>query len=197
MLSRSLVWKGLLMFIWLSTLAGGFYWLLEYKNTPGATAEPPKRWPQASILSRDSRQPTLLLFLHPHCDCSYASLHELKDLLGEISVRPCIYVLFASPDSVEDTWHQTGLFEEAKTLKNVNVVVDRGDQERQRFRSWTSGQVLLYDANGELQYNGGITRARGVRGDNPGRHSIRQLLKGSQSEGPDSPVLGCPLCSRR
>jgi hypothetical protein len=76
----------------------------------------------------------------------------------------------------------------------VIVLRDDEGEEAHRFGVRTSGQVLLYDAAGRLQYSGGTTGSRGKAGDNLGRASIIQMLNGTPVQA-NRPVFGCPLFS--
>ena len=67
-------------------------------------------------------------------------------------------------------------------MKNVDVICDEYDRERPSFGVATSGQVLLYDPNGELRYSGGITRSRGHPGANAGRAAIESLYHAALDE---------------
>jgi hypothetical protein len=73
------------------------------------------------------------------------------------------------------------------------VVIDEGGVEAARFEALTSGQVVLYDGEGRLQFSGGITGARGHLGDNLGLRRVMSLLRGAEPDRTDSPVFGCPL----
>ena len=78
---------------------------------------------------------------------------------------------------------------------DVAVRVDPEGVEARRFGSQTSGQIMLYDADGQLLFSGGITAARGHSGDNAGRNAILSLLTSGSSEQRGTPVFGCPLFS--
>jgi len=57
----------------------------------------------------------------------------------------------------------------------------------------TSGHVVLYDADGKLVFNGGITSSRGHSGDNAGRAAITKLVHHESAAVPEAPVFGCSL----
>jgi hypothetical protein len=75
------------------------------------------------------------------------------------------------------------------------VVADDGGVESQRFGALSSGQALLYGADGRLLFAGGITESRGHQGDNAGESAIAALVLGAGRSGQSSstPVYGCPL----
>jgi hypothetical protein len=85
----------------------------------------------------------------------------------------------------------------ASALPNVTVLRDDDGVEAARFGAVTSGQTLLYDANGELIFSGGITGARGHAGDNAGRRALIALLEHKEPFHRLTSVFGCSLFSRR
>lgn len=65
--------------------------------------------------------------------------------------------------------------------------------EARRFGAKTSGQVVVYDALGELRFSGGITFARGHAGKNTGQEIVDALVHGGRPERTTTPVFGCGL----
>ena len=133
------------------------------------------------------------MFLHPHCPCSRASLEELGHLLSSNSDELRAFVIFCKPEGAPDGWEKTALWQQAAGMKGIDVSSDDQDQERRRFGARTSGQVLLFDRRGRLAYSGGITRARGQAGANPGRSAVEAILRGQPPSSRSGPVFGCPL----
>ena len=60
----------------------------------------------------------------------------------------------------------------------------------------TSGQTILYGADGTLLFSGGITGSRGHAGDNDGRAGLVALLTRAGRGQTRTKVFGCPLVSR-
>jgi hypothetical protein len=83
------------------------------------------------------------------------------------------------------------LWETAAAVPGVRVVRDDG-AEAWRFGARVSGQVMVYDHAGRLQFSGGITGARGHEGDNAGRDAIEALLAG-RPHAASAFVFGCLL----
>jgi hypothetical protein len=181
--------------VWLVAAVAGLSVLARYDNEPGLPADPPARWPAASALTRLPGTPTLILLAHPHCTCTPASLDELAEVLARAGTRARTYVLFLKPAGFADAWVETGLWQKAASIPGVAAARDDDGREAVRFGGATSGQVLLYDANGVLQFSGGITSSRGHAGDNAGRRSLIALLRGAPADRSDTPVFGCPLFS--
>jgi len=185
-------WKRVLLAIgiaiWLPAIGFGFRTLLRYSYTAGTAAQPPSRWP-----GKTPNRPALLLFAHPNCPCTRATLNELSGILARARTRPETTVIFHIPASEPGTWGQTDLWRTAKSLPGVQVIDDRGGVWSRRFGAYTSGQVLFYDAGGKLGFNGGITPARGHEGSNYGREAILALLNNREPEHKMTPVFGCSL----
>jgi hypothetical protein len=103
------------------------------------------------------------------------------------------YVLFLKPAGFADDWEKTDLWQSAAGIKGVKPIVDYDGVEAHRFHAQTSGQTVLYDAEGRLLFSGGITVARGHAGDNAGRSAIVSLVNAKIAEKTETPVFGCPL----
>ena len=113
-------------------------------------------------------------------------------------------MLFLKPEGFADGWEQTDSWRVAAALSGVTAVRDDSGREASQFGGATSGQTLLYDADGTLLFSGGITSARGHAGDNAGRSQLVSLLNRGRSaraalfetRRPDrdaTSVFGCPL----
>jgi len=167
----------------------------DYDNKAGLNANAPRRWPAGSALAPATDGPTLLFVAHPQCTCTHASLDELAEVLARSSKPPKAYVLFLRPSTVESGWEQTESWRRASAIPGVTVLRDVDGAEARRFGVETSGQTLLYDSRGVLVFSGGITGARGHRGDNAGEAALTSLLTRGQSDRSGASVFGCPLFS--
>jgi hypothetical protein len=179
--------------VWIVIVAAGLFALSQYKSEPGELAAAPSEWPGGSALHRVPGRSTLVMMSHPRCPCSRASIAELEILLARFGDRVTAYVLFIEPNGSEFDWSNTDLWRSAKRIPRAQVIRDKGGVEAARFDALTSGQVVLYDAAGRLQFNGGITGVRGHVGDNLGLQRVMSLLGGAEADRADSPVFGCPL----
>lgn len=182
---------GLLILGLVVAIAMGALW--SYKNSPGAQGEAPERWPAATRLQRDPARPTLVMFAHPMCPCTRASLAELRVLMSEFGGRVDARVLFALPAGVGDDWTTSDSWTIASSIPGVRIERDTEEYESQLFGARTSGQVVMYGADGRLLFHGGITGARGHVGENAGRTRLASLLRDHSTAQVGSPVFGCPL----
>ena len=178
--------------LWLSVMLTGFWGLHAYNNLPGRTGRVPAHIPDETGDQVKRGCPRLILFAHPRCPCTRATLAELAVLL-EINRAPvAAEVRFIRPKGVPADWEQTSLWRAAAAIPGVSVYFDDEGALARRLGAETSGQVLLYGPDGDLLFSGGITRARGQDGDNAGRRAILSLLSG-QAALRETPVFGCPL----
>jgi len=181
--------------LWGLVVAAGLLLVWNHASAPGAPASAPAHWPTDSAIERVPGRPTLVVLAHPKCACTRATLDELARLLAHVPERVSAHVLFAQPEGVGEEWSRSDLWAQANAIAGVEAALDPGGAEAGRFGAATSGQVLLYDAAGELRFSGGITSGRGHEGDNAGRAAIRDILLAGASSASESAVFGCPLRS--
>ncbi|MGH3116620.1 MAG: RedB protein [Gaiellales bacterium] len=185
------IMAGLCVLLLLVIGAMGF--LSSYKNTAGNAADAPARWPSDSRIEPEPGLPILVMFAHPMCSCTRASLSELRVLVSEFRGRFTPYVLSALPQGVGEEWMSSDLWKRAESIEGVRVMRDVEEYEAHLFGARTSGHVVLYDAAGRLLFSGGITSARGHVGDNYGLQQVASLLRKQTLNTAESPVFGCPL----
>jgi hypothetical protein len=179
--------------VWLCAIGVGLRIVLEYENTPGSSAVSDKQWPSGSRIPRLAGLPTLVTVVHPHCPCSRATISELAVLMVRGQGLVDANVIFVRPRGFPEEWEKTDLWNSAAMIPGVRVWVDEGGIEAKRFGSRTSGQILLYSEQGELEFRGGITATRGHTGESAGRRSILALLTDGPAEQRATSVYGCPL----
>ena len=179
--------------LWLAAVGFGLNKLWHYENDPGIAADAPARWPADSLLKPASGGATLLMFVHPHCPCTRASVGELALLMARCQGRLNAYVLVIRPKEFSADWEKTDLWYSAAAIPGVTVAEDEEGAEAQRFHAATSGQTLLYNLEGILQFSGGITASRGHSGDNAGRSAIVSLLEEGSANQAQTLTFGCSL----
>jgi hypothetical protein len=188
--------------LWIPAVYYGARILLTYSTTPGRPAEPLREWPTGSAvvrgsLERNSQHYTLLLFAHPQCSCTKATLGELALLMAHSGGQLDAKVFFYLPAVEASSWARTDLWQTASAIPGVRAFEDRDGGMAQRFGAFTSGQTLLYSPSGRLLFHGGITAFRGHSGDNAGRSAITALLRGEIPPASPFPlvtkVFGCSL----
>ena len=185
-------WLGLGI-VWVLTLVPGFALLWAYKMKAGEAAGAPASWPMGTRIARNRDRATLVLFAHPQCPCTRASLAELARLMTRFEGRLGANVVFLRPRDVSGDWDSSDLWRRASTIPGVTIVRDDDGVEAARFGASTSGATVLYDVEGRLLFSGGITSARGHEGDSAGLQRISSLLRTGKADRPDAPVYGCSM----
>lgn len=185
------MWK--LLAIWLILVVVGFGYLINYSATAGVGDEGRSLWPGDTSIPRTSDRPTLLVFVHPECPCSHATIEELARLVARAPGAIAVTVLFTRPDGFPAGWEQTDLWHGASRIPGAAVETDAGGREARRFNAATSGYTLLYNEAGSLVFRGGITASRGHEGDNVGKSSILGWIRDCTIVTRETPVFGCRL----
>jgi hypothetical protein len=179
---------------WGAAILFGMFTVDQYQMTPGANAAaPPARWPAGVTFPHNTTRSTLVMMLHPRCPCSRASLHELAELLARSTGRLDAHIIFVEPANAPADWLDGDLWQQAKTIPNVTISVDKDGRDAAAFDASTSGQIMVYDAAGIIRFSGGITDGRGHEGDNAGLQSILDLVRTGTSPVATTPVYGCSL----
>jgi hypothetical protein len=179
--------------LWLGLSCGGLALLAWYDRAPGTSQAAPLQWPADSAIHLSERGATLIVFAHPRCPCTRASLGELEKIVARSGSAVTTWVVFLKPTGSDDTWDSTDLVKSAAAIPGVHIVHDLDGVEARRFGATTSGQALLFSDRGELLFNGGITLARGHAGDNAGRGAIESYLTNRATACRQTPVFGCPI----
>jgi hypothetical protein len=178
---------------WLLVIGFGLGTLWNYENTPGIALASPPQWPAESRIQRAPDHATLVMLAHPHCPCTRATIGELASIMAHSQGRLTACVVFLKPSGFSDEWEKTDLWQSAASIPGVNVIVDNDGAEADRFNAATSGQTLLYSADGRLLFSGGITASRGHSGDNAGRSAIISFANAGVADRSETAVFGCPL----
>jgi hypothetical protein len=179
--------------LWFIAVMVGGWFLYCYALTPDRAGEAVRHWPAGASLRPAWTRPVLVLFLHPRCPCSSATVEELNKLLVGGSDQVESFVVFVRPEGVEPGWEQTGLWQTAAALPDVRVLPDRGGRDQKLFGARVSGEAFLYDTAGRLLFHGGITSARGHVGDNAGAEALAARMQDSDSGFCRTNVFGCRL----
>lgn len=183
----------LLCFIWLLTISVGIAMVLRYENASGAVGPVTPHWPSVKQVSLDPARDTLVMFVHPKCPCTRATLGELNRIMAQCDGRIVAQVFFLQPKGFSDDWVHSGLWGTAAAIPGVTVHTDPQGLIGQKFGAETSGYVLLYNPAGQLLFSGGITGSRGHAGDNAGEDAIDALVSGQNSGLTHTTVYGCSL----
>lgn len=178
---------------WGVAVISGISLLTLYSATPGGTRTVPAAWPNDVAITVTEGESTFVVFIHPQCPCTVATLSELARLDAEIDsqLRP-IFVLVC-PESLQSEWANSALARRCQTIPDGRLIVDSDGQLAKRFEATTNGYCLLYCPIGRLLFQGGVTTARGHEGESLGRVALKQLLSGQPNSIDCAPVFGSEL----
>ena len=159
---RRMALTGFLGTAWVACVIVGMGWLTRYQMTPGRVMAA-RNFSDASILHLAKDRPTLIMFVHPRCPCSDASMEELARLMSAARDHVSARVLFVNPPGEAEQWSHTDLWRDAEQIAGVNVRCDMEGAIASKFGIQTSGHVLLFNSDGKLLFSGGITGSRVMR----------------------------------
>jgi len=167
--------------------------MVRYQLTPGSAATPPKAYLQVA----KSPKANLMVFLHPQCACSRATVSELSKILTLEKGAFQTTLYFYRPSKESDSWcKETNLWHEANRIPGTTLKIDSDGKIAKSFGARCSGQVLLYSADvGKLVFSGGITSSRGNEGESVGEDVILQYAHSGKCSVPTTPVYGCAIWS--
>jgi len=184
-------WLKVTFVAWLVCLTASLGGLWAYSARPGDSGHPPATWPEE--VPRAQAGFTLVLFCHPHCPCTRATVHELERLVVDCGGDLEVVAYLVLAEGVPEGWERGPILKLLSGLEEADVRLDHGGRLARRFHASTSGTVALYDPRGELVFSGGITPSRGHEGTNRGRSAVAELVRGERPSFTEVPVYGCPL----
>jgi hypothetical protein len=179
--------------LWAVALVLGHRVLLAYDYAAGADAIAHTDWPQSSNVPRANGFPEIVVFAHPKCPCTRATIEELAVLMAHVRGRAAADVVFVRPEGMAEDWEKTDLWRSAVRIPGVTVLSDPEGVEAARFGAQASGQTFVYGVAGNLEFSGGITAFRGHAGDNGGETAVVSLVMTGSAETRRTSVYGCSL----
>ena len=179
--------------LWMFALGFGLHAMMVYKGRPGPVGQTPDSWPKNGLIALPATHPELVMFAHPKCPCTRASLGELEALAAQANGKFEATVSFYEPDSKAETWENTANVKSARSIPGVRVVFDKNGKLANQFGAQTSGYTVLYSPAGKLLFSGGLTGSRGHLGDNAGFESALKLINVASASPVRTKAFGCEL----
>lgn len=179
--------------VWALFIGLGMAVMDRYDHSPGPRQAASLRWPAVTALNLSPDRLTLLVFVHPQCPCTTATLSELEGLLGQKKGKIAATVVAIIPSSRVKDWEHSELLQKTSMIPQLQLYYDLGGTEARRFGALTSGYALAYDSQGNLRFAGGVTPARGESGDNLGIETLATLADAALGLSTTAPVFGCEL----
>jgi hypothetical protein len=188
--------------VWGFGIVAALYSLEHYKSLAGRASDITPG-PRATTALSSPAKPRLVMYVHPHCPCTRASLAEFQQLVDGAKSRGrelSAEIVVVVPPGIDDSWRDGAIVRAAKELvaenrAGVQLRFNHDLDEALEVGATTSGHTLLFDSEGRRLFRGGITRSRGHAGDNPGTRALTELLNDRKPEVATTPVFGCPLYS--
>lgn len=180
---------------WVGLCLASLMPLWTYQNQDGELSRLKEQWPASSQLRFSTQQPTLLMFVHPRCPCSRASMGEFARMMERLNGHVSARILFYAPESESQDWHQTDMWKTAMEIEGTSISADTNGKEATIFDVHVSGQTFLFDQQGELLFQGGLTVSRGHEGLSSGRMAVESLALSRPSAITSHAVYGCSLFS--
>ena len=178
---------------WLGVLLAGFGALMFYSKAPGHPGTISSSWPERSAISQPDGRACLLMFIHPKCPCTRASVRQLERALAASPRNIDVWMVVFDPSGRGENWAKTGLVDLAEKLPGAQIFMDRDGKEIRRFGVRTSGDVLVFDREGRLAFSGGVTPSRGHEGPCDGCDAVRRLARGELPLTRQTPSYGCTI----
>ena len=193
-----LISKRIVFTVWVATLIWGVFLSADFQLAPAPAEFTPDLgaasvFPESVDLEHSHDRPILIMFLHPFCPCSHASLSEFVNVLAESKHPYQAHILFYVSSKFTQRVEDTRLWRQATGASQVTVHLDTDGEIARKFGALTSGSVVVYDTAGRLAFAGGVTRSRGDIGKNLGTDAVSIRLKGGNHVCALRPVYGCPL----
>lgn len=175
--------------LWCAALVSGFALVHAQMSTPGDARPAPSAWPEDTSLSLDSDAPTILLFAHPRCPCTRATIRQLATLPADLRVS--VTLVLSGPGL--RTYENQPLATLANELLEAEIALDPTGAEARRFGAHTSGHIVAYSPSGQLLFSGGITPGRGHEGPTDALAALAFTLRTNEPSPHASLVFGCPI----
>lgn len=192
-LKRNRAWH-FLVAAWAVALGVGVVLVWQAKLRPGALGRDVATWPADTTLPRNSGAPQVIMFAHPRCPCTLASLDELERAMAQSGSEVAPVIVFNVAAGTPETWAHGASWTRAMRIPRARVVIDRDGREAERFGAATSGHVFVFGGDGERVFSGGVTPARGHVGEGPGREGLIAALTDERvAAAHATPVFGCPM----
>jgi hypothetical protein len=170
----------------LVALVGFTLWAAREEQKASAKS---RNWPEGAPLTLDPARLTLLLFVHPQCRGTEATLQTLAHVMEHCAGHANVTIMLYEDPALLAHWKGSPIKSEAESIPGATVREDHLGEAASFFDVKTSGSALIFAPDGTLLYRGGITPGLGQVGD--GEVLQRWLLDGQGVR--HEPVFGAPL----
>lgn len=183
--------------VWILLAGMGTMALLARETRQAPRNVTPHQWPSDTEIQRSHDKATLLMFIHPNCPCTRASVTQLMRVVSELPASSRPQTIFVARRAAVDDWRAEWLTSMEASVPGAVIVRDLESIEAKRFGAAASGHVLLYEADGTLSFDGGVTLGRGHEGENAAADALARALSTSGTARAHTAVFGCPITNRQ
>src|SRR4051812_5871669 len=88
--------------LWATAAALLFAVYVNHDLRPGAAARALGDWPEGSALAHSTEHDTLIMFLHPFCPCSKASVAQLNAVIRQLEHPPSVTFVMVRARGLDD-----------------------------------------------------------------------------------------------
>jgi len=148
-----------------------------------------RNWPEGAPLTLDPARVTLLVFVHPQCRGTEATLQTLAHVMARCAGHANVTIMMYEDPALLAHWKGSPTQSEAESIPGASVREDHMGEAASFFDVKTSGTALVFAPDGTLLYRGGITPGLGQVGD--GEVLQKWLLEGQGVR--HEPVFGASL----
>ncbi len=200
--SKRFIW-GTAVAAWFVAVGGVMGAMHAYSARPGVGERALEAWPHGTSLGLDRSRPTVVLFVHPRCPCTRATIENLRSVWPDGGVDGAdgggasLTIVSSGPAAGGALSEEVeGWLASLPKGAGARVVVDASGEEARRFGATTSGHVIVADASGAVRFCGGVTPGRGHVGRCDALDRFAGALEATslaRSDGANPPVFGCPI----
>jgi hypothetical protein len=183
--TTGLLWLGAVLVSWNALL----------RHTYQTSAEVNQSETRKSVSSSEKYR--VIVFAHPFCPCTRATLNKLDESLTRFPAGVSIRVIFSTFGLPVSAVSSSAIVAQARRLKGVEVESDNSGTKASEFNAKVSGEVFAFNRQGSCVFHGGLTSGRGHQGESIGQRELELRVCENVNEPYIGPVFGCtlPVCT--
>lgn len=183
---------GVVIGLWFGLVVACFAALWTYANRPGELGYPVRN-ASTTALHLDQSRHTLVVFVHPRCPCTVATVEQIARLQRKCRGLFTTRIVAYRPSYAEAEWSEGAVLRGASRLVDCEIIDDPDAAEALEIGAQVSGTAALYAPDGTLRFWGGLTPQRGHAGDSLGLDAVAAILRGERLDSYRAPTFGCSL----
>ncbi|MCU0711848.1 MAG: hypothetical protein MUC43_07290 [Pirellula sp.] len=158
------------------------------------SAAPINQWPSTTKVSLGDSTQHLVVFVHPFCPCTRATLRNLDEALRDSDLK--VSVVQLRNEKLESSHAPISHIADLSRKNGWNLILDDNGVEARAFGAMTSGECMLFSSSGERLFIGGVTASRGHLGNNEGLDVLKGIVHRITTENRESAESGVQSLAR-